>query len=73
MDADSAVSAGQRHIELQSPEDLAYLVANVRGAAAARLNEAFPVVEGHAGGDELRDHIEAMVNEVSLFDAPLVG
>jgi kinetochor protein Mis14/NSL1 len=70
MDSESLVSQVQRRIELQSPEDLTYLITNVRNAAAARLNEAFPHVEGQQGGeDELRNRIEAMVNEVksSLF------
>lgn len=63
MDAESQV---QRRIELQSPEDLSYLIANVRTAAAVRLNEAFPLVEGQEGEDELRNSIEALVNAVSL-------
>ncbi|EFY92496.1 kinetochore protein mis14, putative [Metarhizium acridum CQMa 102] len=63
MDQDSAASQAQRKIELQSPEDLAYLVAKVRGAAAARINEAFPHVPGQ-GEDELRNQIESLVNEV---------
>ncbi|KAI1439773.1 hypothetical protein F5Y02DRAFT_404850 [Annulohypoxylon stygium] len=57
---------GHRKIELQAPDDLAYLLANVRRAAAARLDEAFPPVEGaNAGGegDELRTRIEELVNE----------
>ncbi|KAI0116156.1 hypothetical protein F4776DRAFT_636987 [Hypoxylon sp. NC0597] len=59
-------SAAHRKIELQAPEDLTYLLANVRRAAAARLDEAFPPVDG-AGvggeGDELRTRIEELVNE----------
>ncbi|KAI2463710.1 hypothetical protein F4781DRAFT_415697 [Annulohypoxylon bovei var. microspora] len=56
---------GHRKIELQAPDDLAYLLANVRRAAAARLDEAFPPVDGAAGGegDELRTRIEELVNE----------
>lgn len=61
---DSAVSAHQRKIELQSPEDLAFLLANVRRAAAARIDEAFPPVEGAHGEDELRTRIEQLINEV---------
>jgi kinetochor protein Mis14/NSL1 len=52
-----------RKIELQTPEDLAYLVANVRRAAAARIDEAFPPVEDSTE-DELRTRIEQLVNEV---------
>ncbi|KIL89830.1 hypothetical protein FAVG1_06565 [Fusarium avenaceum] len=63
MDSESVVSQVQRKIELQTPEDLSYLIANVRRAAAERLNEAFPVVEGNYGEDELRTQIEKLVNE----------
>jgi hypothetical protein len=69
MTADSLGSQAQRKIELQSPEDLSYLIANVRAAAATRLNEAFPHVDGQAGEDDLRDEIERLVNEVrSTFE-----
>ncbi|KAI0460618.1 hypothetical protein F5B21DRAFT_16515 [Xylaria acuta] len=51
-----------RKIELQVPEDLAYLVANVRRAAAARIDEAFPPVDDSTE-DELRTRIEELVNE----------
>ncbi|KAK5995531.1 hypothetical protein PT974_03940 [Cladobotryum mycophilum] len=72
MDPDSAVSDVQRKIELQSPEDLTYLITNVRNAAAARLNEAFPQVEGPDGGeDELRTQIEALyINKTFSLAAP---
>ncbi|KAK5625291.1 hypothetical protein RRF57_001006 [Xylaria bambusicola] len=51
-----------RKIELQVPEDLAYLVANVRRAATARIDEAFPPVDDSTE-DELRTRIEELVNE----------
>ncbi|KAF5018775.1 hypothetical protein F66182_9225 [Fusarium sp. NRRL 66182] len=60
MDSESVVSQVQRKIELQTPDDLSYLIANVRRAAAERLNEAFPVVEGNDGEDELRNRIEKL-------------
>ncbi|KAL2211032.1 hypothetical protein CC79DRAFT_1366405 [Sarocladium strictum] len=63
MATDSIVSQVQRRIELQSPEDLTYLIANVRAAAAERLNESIPLVAGQEGQDELRDEVERMVNE----------
>ncbi|KAI1409292.1 hypothetical protein F5Y13DRAFT_170585 [Hypoxylon sp. FL1857] len=59
-------SAAHRKIELQAPEDLTYLLANVRRAAAARLDEAFPPVDGAGAGgegDELRTRIEELVDE----------
>lgn len=66
MDTESVVSSVQRKIELQSPEDLSYLINNVRNAATVRLNEAFPQVEGEDGEDELRNQIEALVNDVGI-------
>lgn len=59
-------SSGHRKIELQAPEDLSFLVANVRRAAQARLDEAFPPAAGPgtAGEDELRTQIEKLVQEV---------
>ncbi|KAI6083450.1 hypothetical protein F4821DRAFT_192957 [Hypoxylon rubiginosum] len=59
-------SEAQRKIELQAPDDLAYLLTNVRRAAAARLDEAFPPVDGAdaaAGEDELRTRIEKLVDD----------
>jgi kinetochor protein Mis14/NSL1 len=54
-----------RKIEMQSPEDLAYLIDNVRRAADESINAAFPPVEGAAGQeDELRTRIEQLVHEV---------
>ncbi|KAL2891529.1 Kinetochore protein mis14 [Ceratocystis lukuohia] len=52
-----------RKIELQSQEDLSYLLSNVRRAARERLDEAFPPVEGDDTEDELRTKIEELVNE----------
>lgn len=69
MDQESIVSQVQRKIELQSPEDLSYLVANVREVATARINEAFPHVPGQ-GEDELRNQIELLVNEVPKLSLP---
>ncbi|KAI0015826.1 hypothetical protein F4780DRAFT_785883 [Xylariomycetidae sp. FL0641] len=66
MDSSAAAPQQQRKIELQSPEDLAYLLANVRRAGQARLDEAFPpVAQGETGGpdDELRTRIEELVND----------
>lgn len=66
MDDESSASQLHRKLELQSPEDLAYLIANVRAAAAARLDEALPHVDGQVGEDELRNRMEALVHEVCL-------
>jgi len=59
-------SSGHRRIELQSPEDLTFLVQNVRRVAATHLDEAFPPIQGGAEGerDEMREQIEELVNQV---------
>ncbi|KAK4124484.1 hypothetical protein N657DRAFT_644722 [Parathielavia appendiculata] len=60
--------AAHRRIELQSPEDLTYLVDNVRRAAADSINTAFPPVDNLPDGqeDELRNRIEQLVNDYIL-------
>lgn len=70
---DAAAPAHQRRIELQAPEDLTYLLANVRRAAAERINEAFPPVEGAEGEDELRNNIEKLVDEVRYIPPSKYG
>ncbi|KAK1705111.1 hypothetical protein BDP67DRAFT_495014 [Colletotrichum lupini] len=56
--------AVRRKIELQSRDDLAYLLTNVRRAAQEQLDNAFPHIEGsNAQEDELRAPIERLVNE----------
>lgn len=59
---------GQRRIELASPKDFAFLIANVRAAAAQHLHAAFPQ---SGGEDELRNEIEAIVDDVRLPLPPL--
>lgn len=68
------MDTAHRKIELQSPEDLTYLITNVRRAASEHLSEAFPPVESDdAGGDELRVRIEKIVDEVGPPPAPPFG
>ncbi|PSR97757.1 hypothetical protein BD289DRAFT_361879 [Coniella lustricola] len=58
------MDSAHRKIELQSPEDLTYLINNVRRAAAEHIGAAFPPVEGGAAEeDELRVEIEGMIND----------
>ncbi|KAL2176627.1 uncharacterized protein P884DRAFT_292723 [Thermothelomyces heterothallicus CBS 202.75] len=54
-----------RRIELQSPEDLTYLIDNVRRAATDSINAAFPPVDNPLDDqeDELRNQIEQLVND----------
>ncbi|KAG5925709.1 hypothetical protein E4U53_003248 [Claviceps sorghi] len=62
MDPDSQALQAQRRIELQSPEDLAYLISNVRKAATAHLDEALPRIDGQRE-DKLREEIATLVNQ----------
>ncbi|KKY30933.1 putative kinetochore protein [Diaporthe ampelina] len=67
----NAMDGAHRKIELQSPEDLTFLINNVRRAAEEHINAAFPPVEGQddaaAGDDELRVRIEKLVADVCYF------
>lgn len=68
MDTEPEEDQAQRRIELSSKQDLAYLVANVRRAAAEYMAEAFPQIEGQASDeDELRNQIEVLVDEVIFW------
>ncbi len=65
MATEAEEDQAQRRVQLSSPQDLAYLVANVRRAAAEHIAEAFPQIEGQASDDdELRNQIEVLVDEV---------
>ncbi|KAK2003978.1 hypothetical protein LX36DRAFT_650432 [Colletotrichum falcatum] len=58
------MESAHRKIELQSHEDLAFLLNNVRRAAQDQLDKAFPHIEGSTSQeDELRAPIERLVNE----------
>lgn len=68
----NAMDGAHRKIELQSPEDLTFLINNVRRAAEEHVNAAFPPVDdgqddAAAGGDELRVRIEKLVADVCFF------
>lgn len=64
----ATMDGANRKIELQSPEDLTYLINNVRRAAAEHIGAAFPPVEGDdAEEDELRVRIEGLVNDVRVL------
>jgi kinetochor protein Mis14/NSL1 len=55
-----------RKIELQSPEDLKYLITNVRRAANEKINRALPAMPSE-GEDALRLKVEELVHEVRLL------
>lgn len=52
-----------RKIELQSPDDLQYLVSNIRRAANEKINKDLPPIKGE---DKLRERVEEIVHNVSL-------
>lgn len=60
------MDSANRKIELQSPEDLTYLINNVRRAATEHINAAFPPVDDAEGQeeDELRVRIEKIIGDV---------
>ncbi|EJP66399.1 kinetochore protein mis14 [Beauveria bassiana ARSEF 2860] len=58
---DDGEDGGPRRIELASHKDFAFLIANVRAAAAEHLHAAFPP-QSNGGEDELRNEIEAIVD-----------
>ncbi|KAJ6784795.1 hypothetical protein PWT90_08265 [Aphanocladium album] len=57
---DDSEDGSQRRIELASPKDFAFLIANVRAAAAQHLHAAIPHA---ADNDDLRDDVEAIVDD----------
>jgi hypothetical protein len=65
----NAMDGAHRKIELQSPEDLTFLITNVRRAAEEHINAAFPPVDDTQddGADELRVRIEKLVVDVCFF------
>lgn len=64
------MDGANRKIELQSPEDLTYLINNVRRGAAEHICAAFPPVEDDQEEDELRVRIEKIVDEVRSSPPP---
>lgn len=66
----NAMDGAHRKIELQSPEDLTFLINNVRRAAEWHVNAAFPPVDDGQddGDDELRVRIEKLVADVRVHN-----
>jgi kinetochor protein Mis14/NSL1 len=53
-----------RKIELQSPDDLQYLISNVRRAANEKIDKDLPPIEGE---DKMRERVEELVHSVWLL------
>lgn len=59
-----ATATAHRKIELQSPADLSYLIANVSRAARAKIDTHLPPdAAPESGEDALRRRVEALVEE----------
>ena len=54
-----------RKIDLQSPADLTYLLANIRASAQEKLDNAFPLSAAPKDGDDaFKARVETLVHEV---------
>lgn len=59
-----------RKIELQSPDDLQYLISNVRRDALEKIDRDLPPIEGE---DRMRRRVEDLVQEVRYAIFPSHG
>ena len=60
----------QRKIDLQSPGDLTYLIANINKAAQEKLDLHLPPSAAQGKEDQFRLKVEELVREVSAKCAP---
>ncbi|RMZ07933.1 hypothetical protein D0860_04878 [Hortaea werneckii] len=60
-----ATEAAHRKIELQSPADLTYLIANVSRAAREKIDKHLPPDAAPEGEDAMRKRVEQLVEEVN--------
>lgn len=65
--------SAHRKIELQSPDDLTYLIANVSRAAREKLDKHLPPDAALEGEDAMRIRVEKLIDEVSGPRSPGVG
>jgi kinetochor protein Mis14/NSL1 len=61
---DIAMAEFHRKIELQSQDDLQYLVSNIRRAANQKIDKDWPPIEGE---DKIRERVEELVHSVCLL------
>lgn len=59
-----ATESAHRKVELQSPLDLQYLIANVQRAAREKLDRHLPPDAAPEGEDAMRKRVEELVDEV---------
>lgn len=63
---DRATETAHRKVELQSPDDLTYLIANVSRAAREKLDKHLPPDAAPEGEDAMRRRVEQLVDDVRL-------
>ena len=59
-----ATESAHRRIELQSPQDFTYLIANVQRAARTKLDKHLPPDAAPDGEDAMRKRVELLVDDV---------
>ena len=59
-----ATETAHRKVELQSPADLQYLIANVSRAAREKMDRHLPPDAAPEGEDAMRKRVEQLVEEV---------
>ena len=68
-----ATENAHRKLELQSPQDLAYLVAAAQREALKKLDKHFPPDAAPEGEDEMRKRIAELVYNVSFGAGHVLG
>lgn len=58
------MAEGHRKIELESPEDLRYLINNAKMSASEKIDRAFPPM-ANQGEDMMKIRVQELVDEVS--------
>lgn len=66
---DRATENAHRKVELQSPADLSYLIANVQRAAREKLDRSFPPDATPDAEDATRRRMEELIDSVGLVFA----
>lgn len=61
-----ATESAHRKVELQSPLDLQYLIANVQRAAREKLDRHLPPDAAPEGEDAMKKRVEELVDEVCM-------
>jgi len=64
QDGQRATETAHRRVELQSPADLTYLVANVSRAAREKLDKHLPPDAAPEGEDAMRQRVDELVDDV---------